>query len=245
VKVVTPYRPFAPESASHRKLGPFDWTGACEMLRASVTLACQCDTAILTDADTAVPGLAYRYPLRESRLMLWLLDVWLQYLESDAFEVDTVMISPDTLVYADLRPYFRADLGVIVRVAQKYRDKPLLNGVQFWRHAAKDRLVALYRQALWISKTLPEDTICWGADTEAIHRVIAPLQPGLFERAGLTIDGIPRWTFLGEANHGDQDRIARGLPPKTPPLPVMDFKARRKLYMADYFDATIGQTVWR
>lgn len=244
MKVVTPFRPFVPESASHRKLGPFDWVGACEQLRASVTLACICDTAILTDDETPVPGLAYRYPVRETRLMLWLLDVWAQYLESDAFNDDTVMISPDSLVYADLRPYFRADLGVVVRVADKYRDKPLLNGVQFWRHAAKDRLVGLYRQALAVAKTLPEDTIRWGADTEAIHRLIAPLQSGRFERAGLSIDGIPRWSFLGEANHADQDRIARGLPPKAPPLPVMDFKARRKLFMADYFDATLGATVW-
>jgi hypothetical protein len=237
------YRPFEPESPAHRKLGPFDWPGACAMLRASVQRACGCEAYVLTDADTPIDGPAYRFPVRESRLMLWLLDVWLQYLESTHFDEDTAMISPDSLVFGDLRPYFKADLGLIVRVLPKYQDRPLLNGVQFWAVAGKDRLIALYREALARAQAYPDVLVRWGADTEALRASLPTLRVGSFEHGDLSIHGFRRWDVVGEISTTEAGRIAQGKRPQRLTTPILDFKYMRKLFQRAYFDATIGATV--
>jgi hypothetical protein len=82
VRVVTPFRPFEPESREHLELGPFDWIGAIGMLRASVERSCHCETVAVTDVDTTLPGPTFQYATTHRRLMLWILDVSLRYLES-------------------------------------------------------------------------------------------------------------------------------------------------------------------
>jgi len=241
MKAVSPYRPFAPESPAHLKLGAFDWPAALTMLRASVRESCQCETFALTDRATQLPVPAHRYDTHEPRLMLWLLEVCLRYLESSDFDEDTVMLSPDVLVFDDLRPWFRADLGVIVRVAKKFADKkPLLNGVQFWRVEAQDRLVAFYRAVLALARTLPESEICWGADTEPIRRLLHPLQAGPMERAGLSVFGIRRMQMFVTVSSVDIANIRAGGRP-SPLTPIIDFKYLRKHHMRDYFNATLGE----
>lgn len=243
MKVVSPYRPFAPESPAHLRLGPFDWPGALGMLCASVQRACQCECYALTDLDTPLAVPAHRYPVTESRLMLWLLAVCRDYLRSDAFDDDTVLISPDALVFADLRPWFLADLGVVVRVSPKFaQKKPLLNGVQFWRLAARRQLVAFYDEALAIARTLPDSLITWGADTEPLRRLLQPLVAGPMERAGLTVYGIRRMDLFQSVDQLDIGRVARGETPR-PPTAIVDFRYLRKLSMAAYFAATRGSLV--
>jgi hypothetical protein len=219
MKVVSPFRPFVPESSAHLALGPFDWVGALQMLRSSVRHHCACETFAITDVDTALPGPTYRYETQERRLMLWLLEVALCYLRSDDFDDDTMLISPDTLVTADLSRWFRADLGVMVRTAAKYADKPLLNGVQCWRVAAKNRLVAFYAQALEGARQSVPDLIRWGADTSALVDLLTPLQAGHFARAGLSVFGFEAWQVFRPAAPGVI-------------TPIVDFKGRRKHAMA-------------
>jgi hypothetical protein len=238
VKIVSPYRPFPPESPAHRKLGAFDWVDALSMLRASARQSCRCQTFAITDVDTDLPGHSHRYVTTERRLMLWILEVSSAYLESEDFNQDTVMVSPDMLVVRDLREWFKADLGVIVRLAGKYQHRPLLNGVQWWRHAAKDRLIAFYRRVRAVAATLPKKTIRWGADTEALVQVLAPLRAGLMDRDGLSVYGVPTDGVLWSMNpdHMLPDRRAF-----VPSVSVVDFKFhRRKQLMRAYYDATIG-----
>lgn len=243
MKVVTPYRPFEPESAAHQRLGPFDWPAAVGMLRTSVQLACGCECYTLTDLETPLAVPTHRYPLTESRLMLWLLAVCLDYLRSDAFDDDTVLISPDALVFADLRQWFRADLGVIVRVSPKFAQKrPLLNGVQFWRLTARPRLVAFYEQALAIAHTLPDNLITWGADTEPLRRLLEPLIAGPMLRAGLTVYGIRRVDLFQSVDQIAAARLAHGETPH-PSTAIVDFRYLRKHLMSAYFAATCGQQV--
>lgn len=240
MKVVSAYRPFPAESAAHKKLGAFDWPGALAMLRVSVRASCRCETYALTDLSTRIAGPAHRYPARESRLMLWLLEVWLQYLESDNFDDDTVMISPDALVFDDLRPWFQADLGVVVR-GGKFAGKPLLNGVQFWARAAQPRLVAFYRQVRLMAARLTEDVIRWGGDTAPILELLAPLHAGLTTRAGLSVCGIRHEGFFRCPSAVDVARIANGRRPA--PTTITDFKYLKKQLMAAYFAATYGAQV--
>jgi hypothetical protein len=239
MRVVTPFRPFEPESREHLELGPFDWTGAIGMLRASVERSCRCETVTLTDVDTTLPGPTFQYATTHRRLMLWILDVSLRYLESQDFDRDTVMVSPDILVLGDLRGFFKADIGVIVRAADKFlNERPLLNSVQWWSVEAKDRLVAFYLQALERAETLSDDVICWGADTEPLLHLLSPLEVGMSERAGLTVSGVDQREVMASFSR----RILRHMRDGRPydGLPLLDFKYLRKRYMREFFDFAIG-----
>lgn len=240
MRVVTPFRPFEPESREHLELGPFDWIGAIKMLRASVSASCRCETVTITDLDTHLPGPAFQYETARRRLMLWILEVSLRYLESDDFDCDTVMVSPDILVLGDLRAFFRADLGVIVRASEKFMvaERPLLNSVQWWRVAAKDRLAAFYRQALEIAETLPEDVIRWGADTEPLLRLLSPLAVGCFGRVGLTVSAMDQREVMGTFSRRIMRHMQEGRPYQGQPL--LDFKYLRKRHLREFFDYAIG-----
>jgi hypothetical protein len=172
--------------------------------------------------DTDLPGATYRYATTERRLMLWLIEVALCYLRSDDFDDDTILISPDALVLRDLRGWFKADLGLMVRTGAKYADKPLLNGVQCWRVAAKDLLVQFYAQALQRARQSVPDLIRWGADTSALVEMLEPLQAGRFERAGLSVFGFEAASYFRPP--------VDGIKP-----PIVDFKGMRKHDMARYF----------
>lgn len=240
MKVVTPYKPFPPTSPAHRKLGPFDWAGAVGMLRHSVRESCRCETHVLTDLGSEVPGPAIRVPTTETRLMPWILEACCLYLESDAFDDDTAMVSPDALVFADLRQWFAGDLGVVVR-GPKFENRPLLNGVQLWTHKAKPRLARFYREVLGLSLELPERLAAWGGDTVPMVELLAPLSTGFMERRGLKVRGIPQSVFFRCPSAVDERRMAAGRRPC--PTPIVDFKYLKKRLMADYYAAMFGEVV--
>jgi hypothetical protein len=172
--------------------------------------------------------------------MLWILEVCLCYLESPDFDVDTVMVSPDILVLGDLRPFFRADLGVIVRPAEKFTagGRPLLNSVQWWRVEAKDRLVAFYRQALEIAEGLSEELIRWGADTEPLLRLLSPLEFGFSGRSGLTVFGIDQREVMATFSSRMLELMQAGH--RYNGLPLVDFKYLRKRHLREFFELSFG-----
>ncbi len=234
LRVVSPYRPFAPESHAHALLGPFDWVGALEMLTESVTRSNRCETVPITDVDTDLPMRAFQYRTTARRLMIWILEVSLCYLRSGDFDRDTVMLSPDLLVFKDLRPWMGEYLGILMRTG--FPDHPILNGVQFWPHAKKAEIVAFYADALAIAQTLPENFIRWGGDTEPLRRLLAPLAPGPVVRNGRVIAHLleakrimqPFTTSMANA-------LTHGYEVPAPVMAVLDFKYTRKRYMRPYF----------
>ncbi len=215
MKVVTPYRPFTPESGAHLKLGPFDWPAAVRMLRSSVRAKCRCETHLLTGLDCRPIGATHAYRTDETRLMLWLLDVCLSYLRSDDFDDDTIMLSPDTLVTTNLSGWFVADLGLIVR-----------DGVQVWRRSAKEALVRFYARALELARLEPPSSIRWGADTAPLVALLDPLRCGPSHRCGLSVHGFPAALMF---------RPWRPELPNRAMAPVVDFKGVRKHHMADCY----------
>lgn len=241
MKIVTPYRPFVPESLSHQRMPDFEWPAAIEMLRASAWESCQVETFVLTDCSTKGVGQAHRYVPERKRLMVWLLEVCLAYLESDDFDQDTAMLSPDMLVYSDLRPFFQADLGIVARLSPKFREsgRTLLFGAQFWRHAAKARLVDLYRRALAIADALPEHAQVWGADIEPFQRLISPSSYGTKTFGALSVHFFPEGDVMASTTARDEQRLQAGEAP-VPEAPIVDFRYMRKLSMKAYFDATVG-----
>lgn len=243
LRVVSPYRPFAPESVEHQTLGPFDWLGALEMLHASVARHTpDAEAVAITDVDTALPVPMLGFLTSERRLMLWILEVSLRYLESSAFDRDTVLISPDCLVLGDLRAVVPdADLGIVVRTESKHRGtgRVILNQVQFWRRAAQPALVAFYQQALRLARALPEDVIRWGADTEPLRQLLEPIEAGMAARQGLTVALMPWHEVLEPLTRENIDRLERGETMRVS-KPVLDFRYTRKHHMRAAFESLFG-----
>lgn len=238
LRIVSPYRPFPAESPAHQLLGPFDWVAALTMLQASVERRGDRFLA-LTDAATVLPVPAVNLPTVSTRLMLWILEVSLRYLESDAFDQDSVMVSPDSLVMRDLRPYFKGDLTLLVRSSDRFSKRPILNAVQWWPVASKAKLIAFYRQALELAPTLPDTVITWGADSEALRRLVAPIALGVQARAGLQVSMVEARSVMESLTTSTIRRIEKGFPVQVT-APITDFKYLRKLHMSAYFNAVMA-----
>lgn len=238
IRVVSPYRPFPPESQAHELLGPFDWVAALEMLRVSVTKAMACETAAITDVDTELPGATFRYETTERRLMLWILDVARCYLRSDEFDRDTIMLSPDLLVFRDLRPWMADQFIVLMR--HGYPDHPILNAVQFWPVRRKKALIAFYDEALRIGRALEERHLRWGGDTEPLRQLLEPIVPGLVMRDGKPIAHLLESNEILQALTNRQiAALGRGQV-IAPVRAVLDFRYLRKHAMRPYFEAVFG-----
>lgn len=236
MKVVSPYRPFPPASGQHQKLGPFDWIGALRMLRESVRRSCHCETFALTDVDTTLPVPMIQVETADRCLMRWILEVALRYLESPAFDDDTICISPDTLVTGDLRAYFGGDLGILVRSESKYKHRPILNSVQWWPLASREKLIAFYRQAYAVALSLPASYARWGADCEALRRLVAPIRLGWQNRAGLIVNmHEAQFLFFSLTEQTQEFLDRRGRLWWPVHLPIVDFKGWRKHYMLRFY----------
>lgn len=247
LRIVAPFRPLPAESDHHKALPTFDWMAAIRMMRDSVQRACGVSVSVLTDVDTELPFPLLQYVTHHRRLMLWYLEVCLCYLASDDFDRNTIMLDSDQLVFGDLGRWFEPtmDLGLLVRPPPPL-DKHgylILNGVQFWSVAAKPALVRFYRQALTIAEHLPEEKIAWGADTIALQELIQPYAIGhTVERAGLRVRMIEADSLLERCSREQIHHIRAGHSP-TPNRDVVDFRNRRKEFMADFYAATVGQGV--
>ena len=247
LRIVAPFRPCPPESELHRQLAAdgFDWLEALRMCTHSARLACGCPVHALTDLETTLPVETLHVPTTERRLMLWTLDACAAFLASQAFDRDTVMLDVDQLVYGNLARYFTpgVNLGVLVRTTAKHAEgQPLLNGVQFWHRRNRSPLVRFYREALALARTLPEDRLVWGADTDAVRQLLEPITLGIHERAGLVVEMIDAEQVLETYNNRLEWTVSQGLP-VVPIRPVVDFRWFRKPAMAALYRASIGAEV--
>lgn len=249
IRVVAPFFPLPAESVLHRSLPDFDWLLALRMLAWSVEERCRCPFHAVTDETADLPVPALRYRTHERRLMLWTLEACACYLESEAFDRDTVMLDVDQLVFRDLADVFpsEADLGLLMRPTTKHLDagEPLLNGVQFWAVSAKDRLGPFYRQVLNRARTLPDDQLIWGADTVALREAVSPMVLGRSMRAGLRVACLPAQVIL-EPWSTEQILCLRDKGQLLgPSRTVLDFRYRRKQYMREVFAAAFGERAWK
>lgn len=241
MRVVAPYQAFPVEAHPEAEaIVSFDWIDALRMLNHSVEQTCSCSVDVLTDATTVVPLNAFRYRTTSQRLQLWLNEIRLAYLESEAFDQDTVLVSPDTLVMAGLGGVFerQIDLGILVRDHPKFAGqwKSILNSVQWWRYAARDQLVAFYRQVVTIGQGLEEGYQLWGGDTEALRLLLEPIAAGITIREGLRVE-MMRAKLVFRSLETDQiAALASGRAMVRPTVPLFDFKYTRKQYMRAAFE---------
>lgn len=243
VRYLAPFLALPVESPLHMSLDGFDWLAAIRMLQHSGRVLGH-DVEVLTAAEGPVlPGTIVRVETVERRLMLWTLEACAAYLGSRLCDRDTIMLDVDQLLFRDLSPWFktsRADLGVLIRPGEKHAAKgwsqPLLNGVQFWRGKRRKALAAFYRQALEVARQLPDAQIQWGADTTAVRMLLEPLEVGVHERAGLTVEMIDADSVLETYSNRHQDILDAGGDLKAS-RPVLDFRWLRKRWMARAFAA--------
>ncbi len=247
LRLVAPFLPLPLENEHHKDLADsFDWIEAIRMLSDSGERACGVPVQVLTDvdADLTLPSLRYRTTHR--RLMLWVLEVSLRYLESDDFDRDTVALDCDQLIYGDLRPFFapNIDLGILIRPTHAGKDtwKKVLNGVQFWSVRGKKRLINFYREALARAEGMSESLIAWGADTQAIREIIEPVALGAYMRGGVRVQMMDYNLVLAALSEEQIEGMASGRAPRSHRA-VLDFRYRRKRFMCQTFEMTIGKAV--
>lgn len=246
IRLVAPFLPLPAECDHHIALAGFDWLDAIRMLSHSAELACGVPVQVLTDSSADMPLPCLRYQTTHRRLMLWVLEACLRYIESDDFDRDTVALDCDQLIYHDLRPFFRpsVDLGILIRATHARKDtwKKVLNGVQFWSVKAKTRLATFYRDALTCAERLGEDILKWGADTEAIRQLLEPVGLGLHHRHGVRVQMIDYARVLEPLSSEQIEGLQRGVSPKASRA-VTDFRYRRKRFMRQTYEMTIGRPV--
>lgn len=245
IRIILPYRPFAPESELHHELADFDWIAAIRMLSHTAKLACRCPVDVITDVDTDLPVPCLKFETRHRRLMLWNLEVCLRYIESPAFDRDTVIMDSDQLVYQDLAPFFNArgvDFTVLIRpnkAKHEPRDAfPILNGVMFLQKRGRKALKRFFTEALAVAETLPDERIVWGADTDALRLLLEPLDVGVSYRDGLWVQMLTSGQVLEAFSTRHDEGLTSGEVP-WPTKPVMDFRWTRKRRMADFYKATV------
>jgi hypothetical protein len=244
IRLVAPFLPVPPENLHHKSLGDFDWMDSIRMLSHSAEVACGAPVQVLTAATAAMPLPCLRYETTHRRLMLWMLEVYVKYLESPDFDRDTVVLDCDQLIFRDLAPFFsnNVDLKLLVRSGAKHRHtwKKLLNGVQFWSLRGKARLIPFFREALQRAEQMPDNIIAWGADTAAIRDMLEPIAPGMVTRYGARVE-MMEYSRVLEALSDDQiQAMESGIAPK-PHRAVLDFRYMRKLYMERVYETTIGR----
>jgi len=231
MKVVSAYRPIELYMAYHIELARqgFDWIEASRMLAHSAKVRSGVDTYVITDAPLPVP--CHVFKTREEKLMLWILEVSLAYLESDDFDQNTVFISPDSLVVGSLDLFGDFDLGVSAWDSRRH--SRWMNGLQWWPVAAKAGLVRLYAEAFEIAKALPVEDQRWGADTIPLVQLLGPMEsPGLFLRDGLSVRFFPAGTLstVGPL------QMRKGSLPRALSTVVVDFKDKNKGHMVEYYE---------
>ena len=236
MKVVAPYRPMAPYTSLHIELAAkgFDWIRALMMLGWSARLRAGAEVFAIT--DTELPVQHHRYPSREPLLMLWMLDVSLSYLESEDFDQDTVFVGPDSIVLKALDLFGGFDIALTARPAKFAQSAPLMNGLQFWPLASRDKLVWLHRRALEIAHTLSPELQRWGADTEPLIQLLGPIKEGSFVRNGLRVKIFP-YPTLSTVGKTEMRKMRDGKT-VTAGSAVVDFKALRKLHMQEFYERT-------
>lgn len=212
------------------------------MVTASAKSTNRCDVKVLTDQTTDVPGEVLRFNTKHTRLTLWLLEIRLAYLKSESFDLPTVFVDADMLIFKDLSPWFtkKTAVALLVRTPGEYEGEwPLINSVQWFNPKKRDQLVEFYEEALKRARAMSEDQIRWGAETNAVLSLIEPLEYGFHRRwnqVGVTM--IRHSDVLQKFNSHDIAQTELGVCP-WPQGAIFDFRWTRKQYMRACYEQTL------
>lgn len=222
MKVVTFYADAQLPTGPAEKSRGFDWHGAIENLSHSVYQSLRCWTHLVTDNQTAVtvpPWLRVGNAKAEG-IMLWLLDAQASAIAAAVEPV--VLVSPDTLIAGPLDALFGDwDVCLLTRA----RPKPIVNSVISVVPGVK--VARLWNRMAVDARALPAAAREWGADIDIIVDTlqIQPSEDGIREVDGVRVRLMPMESVFQSVDSGPVRRL---------PVPIWDFKGRRKRLMLDY-----------
>ena len=103
-------------------------------------------------------------------LMIWILEAQKNYIESDAFNCNSVLFSPDALIIKPLEEIFEQDFDCAVTLRA---DTILNNGVIFIKPQNKNRLIKLWDDAIKKCWSYHAALQNWGGDQKALQDVLS------------------------------------------------------------------------
>jgi hypothetical protein len=236
VIIVSPYKYVPPERRvldhTPAQIGNFDWVDALRMLAVS---AAKFGYPVHAITNKPLPVPHYQFDTKHEDLMVWILEVSLAFLKSDHFNQDTAFVCPDSLINNYFPEFGGFDLAVCIRFDEKYVERPILNSVQLWRHDAKPQLIAFFERCLEIATMLPMEQRIWGGDTIPLEQLLAPHSPGFHHRRGINVLMYPHYQIMRTIHAADIAALEKGEMPRQTAIPVIDFKAKRKIHMQAYY----------
>jgi hypothetical protein len=214
LKIITFYADCVLPPKAHQKQSGFDWHKAIAWLTKSAARQGY-ETVVVTDTRTSMDAWL-RVGDATNGLMLWILEA--QAAAIAAAGESCVMVSPDSLVMGKLDGLLAADVTLLTR----FKPKPIVNSVIGFQPS--DRLHRLWIRMLAHAKTLPPESLEWGADIDALvsYMGIAPLE----DQTRMVDDVSVRFMPM--------ESVFTSVKGEAPNTPIWDFKGNRKRLMAQY-----------
>lgn len=223
MKVITFYADADLPDSPRAKQQGFDWRWAIGELSRTAHAALDADTDIVTDMTTQLTqGLFFRIgDARAEGLMLWLIDA--QAAAIAAAEEPLLLVSPDTLIAGPLDVLFGDwDMCLLTRA----RPRPIVNSVISVVPGIK--VARLWNRMAIEARGLPAHSRIWGADIDILVETlkIHPGEDAIREIDGVRVRLMPMASVLKSVDAAAQ--------PRRLPVPIWDFKGRRKQLMPAY-----------
>lgn len=223
MKVVTFYADADLPDSPRAKQKGFDWRWAIGELSRTAQAKLNAETMIITDMKTPMQdGVFFRIgDARDEGIMLWLIDA--QAAAVAAAEEPMLLVSPDTLIAGPLDVMFGDwDMCLLTRA----RPKPIVNSVISIVPGIK--MARLWNYMAVEARQLPVHSKNWGADIDILVETleIHPNEDAIREIHGVRVRLMPMASVFQSVDAAAQ--------PRRLPVPIWDFKGRRKQLMPAY-----------
>jgi hypothetical protein len=218
LKIITFYAECELPEGPRKNQEGFDWREAIQMLARSGRRFGY-ETLVVTDEKTQIDAWL-RVGDASKGLMLWLLEA--QAKAVSRADGEAVMVSPDTLIAEPLGFLFgKWDMTLLTR----RRPKPIVNSVIAFKPGKA--VSELWGRVVEVSRGLPDDSKTWGADIDALVKLIGiqPMEDGIRKFCDTRIRLMPMNGKFQSVGGGPAGRINS---------PLWDFKGARKAKMAEY-----------
>jgi hypothetical protein len=218
LKLITFYADCQLPEGPRKNQAGFDWLEAIQMLARSGKRFGY-ETLVVTDQKTQIDAWL-RVGDAGKGLMLWLLEAQAKAVAKA--DGECVMVSPDTLIAAPLDFLFgKWDMTLLTR----RKPKPIVNSVIAFRPTPA--LADLWGRIVDVSKGLSEESKEWGADIDALVKLIGiqPLEDRMRKFCDVRICLMPVTGRFQSVGAGPSGRLSS---------PLWDFKGARKARMAEY-----------
>ena len=181
-------------------------------------------TVLVTDAGAT-----------KETLMPWILAAQKKFIDSDDFDGNSVLFSPDCLINRPLEPVFDFDfdLGVTSGFNPDY---PINNGVIYLKHQCKEKLSKLWGEMVARCLTYSPELQRWYGDQKAMHEIIREANDKPY---GLNVKRLIASKYNASFNSDPKYHESNNLMAQS--AYVLHFKGKRKAQMAEWWEKLCSQ----